>query len=550
MDVQALLRLYENDQTERAIFDTHWEDAGAYVWPNHKDFTSQNVTQGAKKNLHLYTDTATTNAKKYAAVLEALLSRRSTKWHRLSAKDETLRKIPRVRKFYDAVAEDLFAVREAEGSACYEALSTCYRAEGVFGNDALWVDEKVDRLTGKREGIRYRALPVRDVFVGRGWQDEIVRAFVRYELAAAELPEKFGEERIPARWLEKAKSKPTERANLVTALTLNPAYDPRSPFSRPWSVHEILVDERTAVREEASAYHELPLIYTSAERAPSEIYGRSIAMDVLPTVKTLNEMMKAALRSAEKGADPPLLVRDDGVLGVSRAVRLRPGGLTRGGIDKDGRPMVQALHTGASIAGIVDLLEYFERKLDRHFLVDVFTLLVERSGKMTAREIAERSAEKGVFLGPVVGGHQGQKLAPMVRREIGIRARQGALPEPPGELLEAGIGYQLIYETPAQQLQRAGEVEAIEATIASAVPLGEIDRRALLLFDMGKVSRKLAELRGFPGELMRSEREVEQEAQAAAQEAARAEAQATLPDRAKALRDVAQAEAAAGAAEA
>jgi hypothetical protein len=540
-----MLRWFESDQTERALFDSYWEDAARFVWPNQKDFTG-NVppTQGVKKNEEIYNDTPTGNAKKYAAVLEALLTRRSTRWHRMAARDETLRRVPRVRAYYEAVATDLFAVRQAREAGCYSALAQCYRADGVFGNDALWIDERVDPVTRQREGIRYRAMPIRDVWVGRGWQDEINRAFVRYQLEAGELVRKFDPARIPQRWIDKAQSKPTEKATLLTALLPNPSYEPRSPFSRAWSATELLLDERTALSEASDAYHELPLIYTSGERAPWETYGRGVAMDVLPTIKTLNQIVKDALRAAEKMADPPLLVRDDGVLGVSRAVRLRSGGITRGGIDKNGRPMVQALHTGGSIQGAIEMLEYLERKLDRHFLVDLFTLLVERP-QMTAAEILERSSEKGMFVGPIIGTHQEQKLAPMVRREYGLRARQGSLPEMPPELVEAGGQYELEYETPAQQLQRAGETAAIEQTLASLIPLGQVDPRALEIVDLEKTGRRIAELRGYPSDLIRSERQVARAIEVRSREAKAAEEAAALPDKARALKDIAAAEASA-----
>ncbi len=541
-DAHELLRLWETAKTLRAQFDTYWEDTIKYVWASQGSVIGDS-TPGTQRNLELFSDTPSGHSLKYAAVLEALMTRRSTRWHKLTADERALRRDPEVQTYFEGVADELFAARQARGAGCYSALATCYRSEGVLGNDALWVDELVDTRTGMRAGIRYKALALRDVWVTRDFQEQPNRAFRRYPLDAGELVKRFPMERIPAKWLEKAKTKPLEEVELLTVIYPNPRHDPESVLSKAWSVAEIMPTEKAVLDERENGYDELPLIFTSAERAPWESYGRGWAMDLLPTIKTLNEMVRSIVRVAHKQADPPIIVRDDGVLGVTRAVRLRPGGITRGGIDENGRKMVDTLYTGQQAQIAIDLLEYFERKLDRRALVDLFTLLVERP-QMTAAEILERSSEKGMFVGPIVGTHQEQKLAPMIEREIGILGRQGRLPEMPPQLAEAGGFYAAEYETPAQQLQRAGEVQAIEQTLARLLELGQTIPEAVELPDWPKTTRRIAELRGFPTELTKSPRAVER-AVAARLEAARE--QQVLEDAGPAAKAARDAAAAAGA---
>jgi hypothetical protein len=531
--------MWEQAKTARALFDTYFESTARYVWPNQKNFTSRE-TPGSEKNLDLYDDTAPVNSKKYAAVLETLLTRRGTRWHRITASEAPLRKIARVRDYYDEVLDVLFREREAKQAGCYENLSQCYRSEGVLGNDCLFVDDRIDPITRRRDGIRYRMEPLQNVWVTRNWQGLVERVFRRYELPADQLPRLFDPSRIPEKWLSKAKDKPQDVAELLMVVEPNPDYDPGNLYAKPYSVRDLLPNEKAVLRDEENGYDEMPFIFTSAERAPGEDYGRGIAMDLLPTIKTMNRMIRDMLRAGEKQADPPLLVADDGVLGVTRAVRLRAGTLTRGGISRDGKRMVDPLYTGANIGITEALLDHFRAKLDRAFFVDLFTLLTERP-QMTAAEILERANEKGVFIGPVVGSHQEQKLAPMTERELGILARQGRLPPMPRELVEAGGSYVNEYETPAQQMQRAGDVNAISQTIADLRALADLDPDALEVIDLRAAGRHIAELRGTPSKLVRSEAEVERRSRARLEAAERENALAMVPPAAKAAKDIASA---------
>lgn len=530
---EQLCRWWADLQNERATFDSHWSEAGRYVWPNQKDFLTPQVVQGEKKNLEVFDDTATENSKKYAAVLETVLTRRSTRWHKMTARDPKLRKSSRIRSYFKAVEDVLFEEREARLSGCYASLAQCYRSLGVFGNDALMVDDRWEN--GRRVGLRYKALDLRDVWVARDWQGGVAAIFHRYRLAASQLAVKYPADRIPPEFLERAKVRPFDTVEILLAVTANPAHRQGDLSSKPFIASELLVERKLTLLE--GGYWELPIIFSRSEVANGEAYGRGPAMDLLPTIKTLNQMIRDSLRAGHKRADPPLLMRDDGLLGVTRAVRLKAGGLTRGGVDHNGRPMVLPLYTGGEPALALEMVEYFTKKLDRAFLVDLFTLLVERP-QMTASEILERASEKGTFLGPTVGGQQSEKLAPMVEREIGLLHRQGKLPQMPDELIEAGGQFVLEYETPAAQMQRAGEVQAIESWALSVGVLGQQDPRAARVPDYEKIARKLAELRGVPPELVRDERAVEKLTREEAPIAAAAAAAEAVPQVAKGARDL------------
>jgi hypothetical protein len=530
---QKLVKQWDQAKGRRAVFDSHWEDVHRYAWPNQKDFQTSHYTQGERKNLELFDETLLEDVKKGSHVLEAVLSRRGTRWASTTSLDENLKKIPRVREYFKAVDDVLYAHRETGRAACYSALHQTYRCQLVAGNDALWVDHRYDQ--GKPVGIRYKALDLRDVWCERDWQGFPAVLFRRFVLNAEQVGEQFDKARVPSRILEKAKTEPFAEVECLTVLRPNPQWRRDDPFSKRVLAVDLLPQEKVILEE--GGYDEMPLIFSSGEMAPGEFYGRGVAMDLLPAAKTLNRMVRDMLSAGEKKANPPLLSHDDGVLGTKRAVRLRAGALTRGGVTADGKPLVMPLYTGADIGVAMELVERLERRIAQATYVDLFTLLVEKP-QMTATEILERSEEKGVFLGPVVGDQQAQKLAPMTDREIGLHAKAGRLPQMPPELREAGGWFVLEYETPAAQFQRAGEIRMIEEAVASAASLGQLDPRAMEVLDLEACSRKLAELRGIRGSLVRDERAVRKLNEQTQPQREQAEMAEAMPGMAKGVRDL------------
>jgi hypothetical protein len=65
-------------------------------------------------------------------------------------------------------------------------------------------------------------------------------------------------------------------------------------------------------------------------------------MMILPALKTLNAEKRMFLKVGHRAADPVLLTYDDGVVDFS----MRPGAMNKGGVNKDGRLLVNTLPTG------------------------------------------------------------------------------------------------------------------------------------------------------------------------------------------------------------
>jgi hypothetical protein len=276
---------------------------------------------------------------------------------------------------------------------------------------------------------------------------------------------------------------------------------------------------------------------------PNETYGRSPAMLVLPDIKMVNEMSKTTLRAAQLAVQPPLLLQEDGALA---AFNLTPGALNFGGIDEQGRQLVQPLQTGANLQVADAMMEQRRRTINDAFLVTLFQVLLDKP-YMTATEALLRAQEKGQLLAPTVGRIQSEILGPLIERELDILGRAGALPEPPEELMDlvennGGVPFTTEYQSPLNKMMKADDAVGIMRTLESLIPMAQVYPGVLDAFNPKELVKVLAEANGAPARIMRTDEEIAELEEAKAQQA---QAQALLqaaPVASGVVKDMAQAQ--------
>lgn len=537
-DIESYLRRYDQLVEMRSNWDGHWTEISQLMWPEADDFlTQRNQGGGEKRNQRVFDSTAARALWKFSAALESLLIPRQQKWHRLRSSDEALNNAPRVKAWFEESTRILFAVRNSPKANYYAQAHEGFMSIGAFGNKCIFTDEPKSA-----RGIRYRYCHIGKVYVATNHEGLVDTVYRKFPLSAKAAYQKWGP-KAGAKVLTALETNPWKEFDFLHVVAPRDDVDPESlgPESKPW-ISLYLGCEDKSVTEEGG-YHEMPYLYSRWSVAPGEVYGRSPAMGALPDTKGLNKMMRDYWRVSHKAADPPLLLHNDGVIGQSNPVRLQPGGLNYGGVSADGRALIQPLVSGAQPDGIKDIMEQAREATNDWFLITLFRILAEdpRAG-ITAFEIAQRMQEKGELLAPAVGRLQSEDLGPQIERELAILLRQGALPELPPELLEAGGEYEIEYVSPATQYQRAGELVGIERTVAGLAPLAAADPSLMLLLDGEAIGRIYQEVTGAPAKILRSHEDFEklrQQQADAAQQAAMPEQMATgagaAADGAKAL---------------
>lgn len=530
-----IIRRQEKLAGDRAVFDAHWREIAERILPR-ADHFRVNRNPGDKHTEKVFDATASLALERFAAAMESMLTPRTQKWHKLRVTDDRLEDDPSVKAYLDEVTDLLFSVRYSPRANFASQANEAYMSLGAFGTGAVFIDDLIGR------GIRYRSIPLSEIFIAENHQGIVDTVYRRFFFTARQAAQRFGVEQLSERQKTAVDKSPDQLFEFLHAVSPSVDMDVNRKDYRgmPFYSCYVNLDGREVVSE--GGFKTFPYAVGRYVTGPKETYGRSPAMTVLPDIKMLNEMSKTVIRAAHKIVDPPLLLQDDGAL---QAFDLRPGALNYGGVNEQGQQTVHALQTNARVDIGLEMMEQRRKVINDAFLVTLFQILVD-TPQMTATEAMLRAQEKGALLAPTMGRQQSEFLGPMIEREIDILARAGVLPPMPDVLLQAGGLVEVEYQSPLNRAQRSDEGVAILRTLESLAPLAQIDPTVMMVFDPDAVARELAEINGVPVKVMRTKDQVAamQEQQASAQQAQ--QLLAAAPVVSSSVKDLAQAQSLAG----
>jgi len=249
-------------------------------------------------------------------------------------------------------------------------------------------------------------------------------------------------------------------------------------------------------------------------------------MNVLPSIKMLNEQKKVMIKQGHRAVDPVLLAHDDGVLS---GLNMKPGALNFGGVSADGRPLVHVLPTG-NLAINKELMDDERQVINDAFLVTLFQILVD-TPQMTATEVLERAREKGALLSPTMGRFQAEALGPQIEREFDLLMWQNLLPPPPQALVDARAEYHVEYDAPLNRAMRSDEGAGIMRTMqyASQIAAETQDPSVMDWFDTDTIIPELSDINAAPLRFIRDAGAVAQMREGRKQQQMQAQMAQALP---------------------
>lgn len=492
----------------RGNWNTHWTEIAQRIWPMHSNlFNMQGATttQGDKRNTMVYDSTGILALSKFAAIFDSLLTPRNQFWHHMRAADPILMRDKATCMWFEKVNEILFQRRYAATANFAGQNQNVYKSLGAYGTGVMLIDD----LAGS-PGLRYRNVHLGECYLEENHQGMIDGVCRYFRLTARQATQMFGDS-VPEEISGIVKDFPEKEFYFLHWVKPREDRDPeRKDFKGMKYVSEYVSISGSKMVAEGG-YHTFPYAVSRYEQAPNEPYGRSPAMDALPSIKTLNEQKKAMLKQGQRALDPILLVHDDGILDSFNMVS---GATVPGGISADGRPLVQALPTGNIQIG-EEMMNEEKALINETFMVTLFQLLTE-TREMTASEIMERTREKGILLAPAASRQYSEYLGPTIDREVDICSRQGLLPPQPPLLKSAKGEYKLTWDSPISRTQKAewaaGAVRTIEILTNYAAQTQ--DPSVLDILDMDMAGPQIAEIYGTPTSWLRDQKGIQQIRQA------------------------------------
>jgi hypothetical protein len=464
-NVRVAMMEFGQLQSQRNIFAQQWEEASQLLLPTSRNtfFYGSFNWQGEKKTQWQIDGTGGLTLHRFCAVADSLVTPRNMIWHGLEADRDYLMNNRSVRLWYEQAVKELFKQRYAPDGNFVGQNYNGWQSVGAFGNSTMFVDKLDGSDLGGVRGLRYRTIPLGETFFAENHQGIVDRMYRWFRLTAFQAAQKWGEDALPPNlFTSYVQNSHTlyEFLHVVKPRT-DDERDPRRLDERGMAFKSIYISiTGKCMMAPEGGYRKFPFAVRRYDQTPGEVYGRGPAQIVLPALKTLNAQKTTFLKQGHRAADPIYIGTDEGLIDFNA----RPGSYNPGGVNSDGKALVQVLPTGS--IEISEKMMAEERSLiEDTFMVSLFKVLSDHPN-MTATQVIELVNEKGMLVAPTLGRQHDEYVAKMVDREVDLLIEMGMLPKMPPLLQEAIRAGQARHRTVdtsplAKMARAAGDVGTI-----------------------------------------------------------------------------------------
>ena len=519
--IQALKQRYDSlkSSTERTNCESHWQDIGELVSPRKIDFVGIR-TPGEKKNSRVYDTTAINANAMLAAGLHGMATNPSSKWFSLrmvqkkivteDGAEIDLEGHEAVQKYLADVEEIMWARLYQPGTQFTTALNEMYLDLGAFGTAILFVTQREDG------GLIFECRPLAECVICENADGRVDTVFRKTSFTVRQMmqmKQRHGWDISPQVLDKYADERENHKDDLVEVIHVvmprsEREYGKKDKRNKPWA--SCYFERETCQKLEESGFDEFPYLVARWSKYAGEIYGRSPAMDALPDIKMLQAMTLTKIKLMQKAADPPLWLKDDGVVGQTRTV---PGGINY----FRGNPSDGVMLQPVSLQGlqyIVEDIVQLREQILRSFYADIMRM-TDRAD-MTATEVIQRTSEQMRLFGPLIGRLESEVLGPLVERVFGILSRLSVLPVPPTEIQDQDFTVEYVspIATAQKQTVASGIMQAMQTLAGMYGPEGAV-QIAMGVTDPEKVLKWAWDLFNCDPDLLKDDEASEAEKQQA-----------------------------------
>ncbi len=516
---EALVKEYDRREQNLRLWRPTWQDISDYTMPQ-KGGITRSLVPGQQNNAQVFDGTAIHANQLLAASMQGALTPATMPWIHLRVRGLQIKVGSEDDRWLEESSRILH--EQLNFSNFDSAAHEFYLDLTAFGTGCLFLEE----MPGRQAGVRFRSLDIGTYLLEENFEEIVIGVWRKFELTAGVAVKQWPN--ISDKIKEIAAKEPERRLPFLHVVRPRAlATYGMGAQSRRFGSWWVDYDGRELLA--TGGYHEFPFMATRWSKRSNDEYGYGPGLTALPDTKTLNQLVYLKLAALGKYVNPPLMVRDEGVLGV---VRLTPGGITHVRDMEAIKELIQSGGRGIQQAEMEE--EKLRAAIRRYFFSD--QLQLQEGPAMTAYEVQVRYELMQRILGPTLGRIKSEYQTRMVEREFHILLRAGMLPKMPALIAKmfAAGRLDIEFEGPLARAQRLQESLAIQRLYQIALPLAEVDPTVLDAMDHDENLRIHAEALGVPSKGMRTPEAVAeirkarieaQQAQAAQQaELARSEA--------------------------
>lgn len=504
---QQLERRLSQLMAQRLPNETIWHDVFQYLAPERAIGWFSSPTEGAgntaaQQRARIYDSTAIDAAEVLKSNIASWMTPDNSRWFSLDVgqEDDEL-----AVSWMDGAAQFLF---EHITSAGFGAVAgECYSDMVPAGWFVLYIDEGRDEKGRPIGGYNFEEWPLAQCYVASskpaGRVDTLYRVF---EMTVEQVVAEYGIDKVSDQTAKLYREgKLSEKVSMLWAIEprQDGQYGAKLAKNLPFRSCHMERQKKHIVRE--GGYHEFPCAVPRWRLIPGTPYATGLGSNVLPDVKTLNDIVKLELMSLDIAVGGMWKAVDDGVLNP-KTVRIGPRKI----VAMASVESMQPLETGADFNVSFSKGDQLRQSIRRALLADLLTPV---GGPVrSATEISQNINQIRQLMAPLVGRFQSEFLQVVIERCFNIAYRAGALqaalgPVPDG-LLEGD--YNVKYISPLARSQLMEEVTAIDTFIAGQVALAGAtqDLTVMDAIKLDDAAYEKGKALGVPTKLLRGPKEL------------------------------------------
>ena len=482
-----ILKQYERLMAEQLNWRTLWQEIADYIVP-HKSYIVAVKSPGSKQTEKLFDSTAIHANELLASSLGSAITPANAPWFTLRLRGiEDTGDISRWLE--DCTKKTQTALNQSNFNT---EIHEVYYDYGSFGIGALFCDEREVEVVGFN-GLNFTSLPVGSYAIEENSEGKVNVLHRKFRISARAAFSKWGKSlsEKSLQIYEKAPEKmipflhavyPTEKGN-------------RAKEQKPFE--SVYIDFNGKHLISKGGFYEFPYFVPRWSKSSGEVYGRGPGATALPDIKTLNKAKEYGFRAWAKAIDPPLLVKDDGVIG---SVKTYASGIN---YVRDMGNIAQLESKARFDVHAISKAD-LQSSIRRIFFSD--QLQLQESPQMTATEAYIRYELMQRLLGPTLGRLESELLTPLIERIFGLMFRAGIFPPPPEEL--RGQDIDIEYEGPLAKAQKSGTIMTMQKFFSAIGGIAQIDSQVFDNINLDAATREIAGASGIPATILYGEKDV------------------------------------------
>lgn len=510
-------------------FEAHHKEISQYIEPRRGRYLSTDANQGSKRNQSVVDPVARRSSRIQTAGMMAGMTSPARPWFTLGLEDKELEEYRPVKEWLSVVTQRMLAVLKK--SNYYNVQPLQYKEQGLFGQMPKICVEDSQHV------VRFIPCTVGTYRIAQNAHMVVDTLYRRVVLTTKQCVERFGRDRISDRMkLAATAGNWFVEFEVVNIIEPRKMYDPMrlDTLNMPWASYWFDFHGEAPQLMAESGFRERPFTCSRWEVNGEDTYGLAPGMDALGDVKELVHNHRKKQQIIDKLATPPM--KGPAML-ENKTKDLRAGGFTAVA-ENQGTGKFEPAHLvdARALTEIRGEIQDKRQRIEEAFFVDLFQAISRMDRReVTAREIAERSEEKLLALGPVLESNEYEDLSPTIDRVYAIMERKGLIPPPPEELDQMPLKVEYISTlSQAQKMIGIGGIERLASYVGAvaAVKPEVVDK-----FDADQSVDEMGEMLGVPPGVIRTDDEVAADRQARAEQQQQAAQLDQMTQAAKAAKD-------------